>query len=77
MEPILVAENDRVRVSAVLVDHAPVFPSFAYRFDTDDGSIVLSGDTAPCANLGRARAGGGHPRPRGARRRPRGPGGAG
>ena len=51
MAPILVAEDDRVRVTAVLVEHAPVFPSFAYRFDTDDGSIVVSGDTAPCANL--------------------------
>jgi len=51
MEPMVVAEFDDVRVSAILVDHAPVFPSFAYRFDTDDGSIVISGDTAPCANL--------------------------
>ena len=51
MEPILVSEDERVRVTAILVDHAPVFPSFAYRFDTDEGSIVISGDTAPCANL--------------------------
>lgn len=53
MDPILVSEDERVRVTAVLVDHAPVFPAFAYRFDTDDGSIVISGDTAPCANLTR------------------------
>jgi ribonuclease BN (tRNA processing enzyme) len=53
MEPILVSEDERVRVTAVLVDHAPVFPAFAYRFDTDDGAIVISGDTAPCANLTR------------------------
>ena len=51
MAPILVSEDERARVTAVLVDHAPVFPSFAYRFDTDEGSIVISGDTAPCANL--------------------------
>ncbi len=51
MEPIVVHEDDRVRVTAVLVRHAPVFPAFAYRFDTDMGSVVLSGDTAPCANL--------------------------
>ena len=51
MDPFLVTEDERVRVTAVLVEHAPVFPSFAFRFDTDDGSIVLSGDTAPCANL--------------------------
>jgi ribonuclease BN (tRNA processing enzyme) len=51
MPPFLVAENDDVRVTAVLVAHAPVFPAFAYRFDTADGSVVVSGDTAPCANL--------------------------
>ncbi len=51
MDPIVVAEDDRVRVTAVLVDHAPVFPAFAFRFDTDDGSVVISGDTAPSANL--------------------------
>jgi len=51
MEPILVVEDDRARVTATLVQHAPVFPSFAYRFDTEDGSIVVSGDTAPSPNL--------------------------
>jgi len=51
MEPLLVAEDDDVRVSAILVQHAPVFPAFAYRFDTADGAVVLSGDTAPCPNL--------------------------
>lgn len=51
MEPLVVTEDERVRVTAILVEHPPVFPSLAYRFDTDEGSIVLSGDTAPCANL--------------------------
>ncbi len=51
MEPVLVAEDGDVRVTAVLVDHSPVFPAFAYRFDTADGSIVISGDTAPSPNL--------------------------
>lgn len=51
MAPMLVHEDDAVRVTAVLVQHAPVFPAFAFRFDTDDGSIVISGDTAPCANV--------------------------
>jgi ribonuclease BN (tRNA processing enzyme) len=53
MEPFEVMRDDRVRVTAVLVDHPPVFPSFAYRFDTADGSVVFSGDTAPCANVAR------------------------
>lgn len=51
MAPFVVFEDDRVRVSAILVSHAPIFPAFAYRFDTDDGSVVFSGDTGPCANL--------------------------
>jgi len=51
MEPIVVAADDDVRVTAVLVRHAPVFPAFAYRFDTPGGSVVFSGDTAPCPNL--------------------------
>ncbi|HEX6539185.1 MAG TPA: MBL fold metallo-hydrolase [Candidatus Dormibacteraeota bacterium] len=49
--PIPVFADDRVRVTAVLVNHGPVFPSFAFRFDTDSGAIVISGDTAPCAGL--------------------------
>ena len=51
MDPIDIYEDDRVRVSAILVQHAPIFPAFAYRFDTDDGSVVFSGDTGPSDNL--------------------------
>ncbi len=51
MEPILVTEDEYVKVTAILVQHAPVFPAFAYRFDTADGSLVISGDTAPTPNL--------------------------
>ena len=51
MAPFKIYEDDRVQVSAILVNHAPVWPAFAYRFDTDDGSVVFSGDTGPCANL--------------------------
>jgi len=51
MDPFVVYEDDKVRVTATLVNHAPVFPSFAFRFDSDDGSIVFSGDTCPCDNL--------------------------
>jgi ribonuclease BN (tRNA processing enzyme) len=49
--PWTVYEDERVRVSATLVQHAPVFPSFAFRFDTDDGAVVFSGDTGPTDNL--------------------------
>lgn len=51
MSPVVVHEDDAVRVTAVLVQHAPVFPAFAFRFDTDDGSVVFSGDTAPTPNV--------------------------
>lgn len=51
MDPFVVAEDDRVRVSAVLVPHGPTFPAFAYRFDTDHGSVTFSGDTTYSENL--------------------------
>jgi ribonuclease BN (tRNA processing enzyme) len=51
MAPLLVTEDDDVRITATLVAHAPVFPAFAFRFDTDRASVVVSGDTAPCPNL--------------------------
>lgn len=53
MDPFVVFEDDRVRVSAVLVDHPPVFPSFGYRFETDDGVFAFSGDTARHDNVTR------------------------
>lgn len=46
-----VMADDAVRVTAALVHHPPVVPSFAYRFDSVDRSIVISGDTTPCDNL--------------------------
>lgn len=45
MEPFEVYRDGTVRVTAVLVDHHQVFPAFAFRFDTADGSVVFSGDT--------------------------------
>lgn len=41
-----VMRDDRVRVTCALVPHPEVEPAFAYRFDTPDRSIVISGDTA-------------------------------
>jgi ribonuclease BN (tRNA processing enzyme) len=51
MKPFTVMENDHVKVSAVLVPHGAVYPAYAYRFDTDHGSVVFSGDTAPTPNI--------------------------
>jgi ribonuclease BN (tRNA processing enzyme) len=47
----LVMRDDRVRVTAAVVEHPLVPLAFAYRFDCPDRSIVFSGDTRPSANL--------------------------
>jgi len=51
MEPFPIFEDDAVRVSAVLVRHAPMTPAFGFRFETEDGSFAVSGDTAPTPNM--------------------------
>ena len=50
MEPWTVFEDDRVRVTTILVEHPPIAPAFAFRFDTDEGSVTISGDTCETAN---------------------------
>ena len=52
-----VMSDDNVTVTSALVDHPPVVPAFAYRFDAHDRSIVISGDTAPSQNLVKLAAG--------------------
>jgi ribonuclease BN (tRNA processing enzyme) len=47
----VVMRDDQVTVRATLVDHPPMVPAFAYRFDAADRSIVISGDTARSDNL--------------------------
>jgi ribonuclease BN (tRNA processing enzyme) len=44
-------QSGGVKVTAALVDHRPIRPAFAYRFDTPDRSIVISGDTGPSESL--------------------------
>lgn len=51
IDPWRVYEDERVAITATLVQHAPMAPAFAFRFDTEDGSVVISGDTGPCDNL--------------------------
>ena len=45
--PGIVLRDGNVTVSAAIVHHPPVVPSLAYRIDTPDRSIVISGDTTP------------------------------
>lgn len=40
-----VFEDANVKVTAAVVDHPPLSPALAYRFDSADRSIVISGDT--------------------------------
>jgi ribonuclease BN (tRNA processing enzyme) len=46
-----VMQDENVKVTAALVEHPPVEPAFAYRFDCPDRSIVISGDSRPSQNL--------------------------
>lgn len=57
MDPFVVYEDDAVRVSAILVEHPPIFPAFAFRFDTAYGSVVISGDTTESLNTATLAAG--------------------
>jgi ribonuclease BN (tRNA processing enzyme) len=47
----LVMSDDKVRVTCARVQHPIVENAFAYRFDTADRSIVISGDTARSDDL--------------------------
>lgn len=47
----VVISDGNVKVTAALVDHPPVVPSFGYRFDAVDRSIVISGDTSRSDNV--------------------------
>jgi len=40
-----------VRVTAAPTDHAPVRPTVGFRIDAGERSVVIAGDTVPCAGL--------------------------
>ncbi len=52
-EPTVVWESQdrKVIVSAIGVRHEPVRDAVAYRVDTPDGSVVISGDTRACREV--------------------------
>ncbi len=50
-QPGVVFRDDKIEVRAALVEHPPVQPAFAFRIDTADRSVVISGDTRPCNAL--------------------------
>ena len=47
-EVVWTSEDGTVRVSAIAVRHEPVEAAVAYRVDTPDGAVVISGDTRVC-----------------------------
>ena len=47
----LIYQDENVRVRVFEVEHGAAKPAFGYRFDTDDRSIVFSGDTRPSDTL--------------------------
>lgn len=53
----VVYESGGVTVTAFLVDHGPVKPSYGFRVDYRGHSVVLSGDTKPSDNLVKFAAG--------------------
>jgi ribonuclease Z len=50
-EAALVLQDGDVRVTAFLVNHAPVAPAYGYRIDYAGRSVVVSGDTSKDENL--------------------------
>lgn len=51
MAPFEIYRDELVTVTAILVEHPPVAPAFAFRFDTVQGSVTISGDTTATDNL--------------------------
>jgi len=49
--PVMASED--MKVTAAIVNHPPVVPALAYRFDFPDRSIVFSGDTTPMESVAR------------------------
>jgi ribonuclease BN (tRNA processing enzyme) len=56
IEPGIVYQDDHVQVEALAADHG-TWPSFSYRFCTEERTIVISGDTAPHEGMAEAYAG--------------------
>jgi ribonuclease Z len=53
----IVFEEGAVRITAAPTDHAPVRPTVGYRVDDGAHSVVIAGDTVPCAGLDTLSAG--------------------
>src|SRR6185369_11038754 len=47
----LVRNEEDVRITLARTDHRPVEPTIAFRVTYGGASVVLAGDTVPCASL--------------------------
>lgn len=47
----VVYDQDGIRITAFEVDHRPVYPAIAYKFEYNGKSVVISGDTIPVPNM--------------------------
>jgi ribonuclease BN (tRNA processing enzyme) len=50
-KPGLILQDEEVKITAGLVRHPPINQAYAFRFDTKDRSIVISGDTTYAPEL--------------------------
>ena len=50
-------DSDAVTIRAAPTDHRPVAPTIGFRVDHQGASVVLAGDTVPCAGLDELAAG--------------------
>jgi len=47
----LIYDKDGIKITAFEVDHRPVYPAVAYKFEYNGKSVVVSGDTIPVPNM--------------------------
>jgi ribonuclease Z len=53
----VVIEDAAIRITVAPTDHSPVKPTVGYRIEADGHSVVIAGDTVPCAGLDQLCAG--------------------
>lgn len=47
----VVYDQDGIKITAFEVDHKPVYPALAYKFEYKGKAVVISGDTIPVENM--------------------------
>jgi ribonuclease Z len=51
--PVVVLDDNGLKITAFRVEHDPANPAVGYRFDYKGRSLVVSGDTRPCPEVAR------------------------